>query len=126
MLDLNNKGWLTGPDLFNALQLLGANFKKDEVYLFVLRYDRDNDGRLLYSDFCEAFSPRDPLSATLLSRRISYQDPRILPRFARPTNDAFFKMFKEHFSIETSNELLRRRLARRPNFTLNGAFSYCD
>ena len=77
MLDLLNRGWLTGPDLLNSLQLLGAKVSKEEVYLFVLRYDRDSDGRLLYSDFCEAFSPRDPLSATILSRRISYQDPRL-------------------------------------------------
>jgi len=69
MLDLNNKGWLTGPDLLCSLIELGARPKKDEVYLFVLRFDRDSDGRLLYSDFCEAFSASDSLSAAMLSRR---------------------------------------------------------
>jgi Ca2+-binding EF-hand superfamily protein len=38
----------------------------------------------------------------------------------------FYKLFREHFSVEASNELLRRRLARRPNFCLNSAFVYCD
>ncbi len=69
MLDPNNKGWLTGPDVLNSFELLGVQAKKDEVYLFLMRYDRDSDGRILYSDFCEAFSPRDYNSAALLSRR---------------------------------------------------------
>ena len=72
MLDPNNKGWLTGPDLLHSLELLGVQAKKDEVYLFLMRYDRDSDGRLLYSDFCEAFSPRDNITAALLSRRAPY------------------------------------------------------
>jgi len=69
MLDPKNKGWLTGPDVLNSFELLGLQAIKDEVYLFLMRYDRDSDGRILYSDFCEAFSPINNNSAALLSRR---------------------------------------------------------
>jgi len=59
MLDKDNRGFLTGPDLLNSMQNLGEYPSKDSVYLFLRRYDVDSDGRLLYSDFCDAFSPKD-------------------------------------------------------------------
>jgi len=59
MLDKDNRGFLTGPNLLNSMEDLGECPSKDSVYLFLRRYDLDSDGRLLYSDFCDAFSPKD-------------------------------------------------------------------
>jgi hypothetical protein len=39
------------------------------VYLFVRRYDRDADGRLAFSDFCDAFMPLEKELAIDLQRR---------------------------------------------------------
>ena len=55
MLDVTNKGWLTAPQLQDALELYGQYAHKDDVYTFVRRHDRDSDGRLLFTDFCDAF-----------------------------------------------------------------------
>ena len=57
MVDKHSKGWVTGPEVHEALNELGAYPHKDEIYLVVRRYDKDSDGRLLYSDFCDAFTP---------------------------------------------------------------------
>ena len=46
-----------------ALGEYGSFPHKDDVYLFVRHYDADSDGRLLFSDFCEAFTPKDTLAA---------------------------------------------------------------
>ena len=59
MLDVNNKGWLTAPDLMNVLQEFGQYCHKDDINTFLRRWDNDSDGRLLYSDFCDAFTPKD-------------------------------------------------------------------
>ena len=59
MLDKMSKGFLTGPELHDVLAEFGCFPHKDDVYLFIRRYDRDSDGRILYSDFCDAFTPKD-------------------------------------------------------------------
>jgi len=69
MIDKYNKGWVTSGDLTDVLADYGLYPHKDDVYLFVRRYDRDTDGRILYSDFCDAFCPKDELSSSILNRR---------------------------------------------------------
>lgn len=59
MIDKHSKGWVTAPEIIESLGELGAYPHRDDVYLFVRRYDKDGDGRILYSDFCDAFAPSD-------------------------------------------------------------------
>lgn len=58
MIDKNAKGWITAPELVDSLHTIGLHIDSENAYLFLRRYDRDSDGRLLYSDFCDAFSPK--------------------------------------------------------------------
>lgn len=58
MLDSHSKGWITAPELYEALSELGHHAHKDLIYMFIRRFDRDNDGKILYSDFCDAFTPK--------------------------------------------------------------------
>jgi Ca2+-binding EF-hand superfamily protein len=58
MLDITAKGWLTVPELYDALQELGHHTHKQLVFMFIRHFDRDSDGKLLYSDFCDAFTPK--------------------------------------------------------------------
>ena len=57
MLDKFSKGWVTVPEIIESLGELGSHPHRDDVYLFIRRYDKDGDGRILYSDFCDAFTP---------------------------------------------------------------------
>lgn len=59
MLDDRNLGWVSAPQILAFLFENGVYAHKDDVYHFVRRFDRDNDSRLQYSDFCEAFTPKD-------------------------------------------------------------------
>jgi Ca2+-binding EF-hand superfamily protein len=38
----------------------------------------------------------------------------------------FLRLMRQHFTIEESSELLRKRLSRRPNFNVHSAFSHID
>jgi len=57
MLDGMGKGFITGPDLIDSLALFGVFPHKQDVYLWLKRYDRDADGKLAFTDFCDAFTP---------------------------------------------------------------------
>lgn len=129
MLDRNAKGWLTAPELTDSLNDSGIYVHKDDVYLFVRRYDKDSDGRLHYSDFCDAFTPKSYHHASTLNSRKAYYLHHSYPKnefFTRDTRDLFLKTFKVHFNVEQSAELLRKRLGRRPNFNVHDAFQACD
>lgn len=130
MLDKTVKGWVTAPELVDALADLGTYAHRDNVYLFTRRYDKDSDGRLLYSDFCDAFTPKSSSHALTLNSRSAYylHNAHYAKHeyFTRETRDLFLRTFKVHFSVEESAELLRKRLARRPYFNAHDAFTAVD
>lgn len=129
MLDRTVKGWVTAPELVDVLGELGIYAHRDNVYLFVRRYDKNSDGRILYSEFCDAFTPKSSTHAITLNSRSAYYLHHSYPKneyFTRDTRDLFLRTFKVHFSVEESAELLRKKLARRPYFSAHDAFSAVD
>lgn len=69
MIDIKGRGWITALELREALEDFGVFTHINDVQLFVRRYDRDSDGRILYSDFCQAFCPKDSLCSALVNQR---------------------------------------------------------
>jgi Ca2+-binding EF-hand superfamily protein len=129
MLDRGVKGWITAPELIDNLSDMGQYANRDNVYLFVRRYDKNSDGRIHYSEFCDAFTPKSSSHAIMLNSRSAYYIHHSYPKneyFTRETRDIFLRTFKVHFSVEESAELLRKRLARRPYFNAHDAFTACD
>ena len=57
MLDGMGKGFITGPDLIDNLAQYAVFPHKQDVYLWLKRYDRDADGKIVFTDFCDAFTP---------------------------------------------------------------------
>jgi hypothetical protein len=83
----------------------------------------------LYSDFCDAFSPKDPYYVNVLNSRQAEYIHRGVTRynfFMPQTRDTFFRCFKRHFEIEESIELCKKRMARRPKFNVHEVFRYLD
>lgn len=129
MIDKFSKGWVTAPEMVESLSELGSYPHRDDVCLFVRRYDKNGDGRILYSDFCDAFTPSDEGIAMGLKRRPAHHIQHGYCRthfFSQETRDMFLGMFRSHFTIEESAELLRKRLARRPNFNVHESFQAID
>ena len=64
-------GQITISDLKMGLNDIGIYPGYEELELFVKRYDKNNDLRLRFSEFCDAFTPLDNYYSTLLNRRTS-------------------------------------------------------
>lgn len=57
MVDSKSLGWVSAPQVLTFLVEHGVFAHKDDVYNFTRRFDRDQDSKLLFSDFCEALTP---------------------------------------------------------------------
>ena len=59
MLDHSGKGHLNPHELHIALRDLEIPVTQDDCYLLFLRFNRDMDGSLKYSEFTDAYMPID-------------------------------------------------------------------
>jgi len=76
MLDLEGSGMLTVEQLYRVLLALDLNLVIDDCKLFFRRHNQEQDGRLKYSEFTEAFLPLDEKYARLLgTRQLKYCHP---------------------------------------------------
>ena len=113
LLDRHAVGSVTGPQIIEALASFGIHVHKEDVYLWVRRYDKDNDGRVLFSDFSDAFTPANNAASLDLGRRIGTGAPCIL-MFNEETKDLFFSVLRAQFAAEEDAEISRQRVSRRP------------
>ena len=93
------------------------------------RYDADSDGRLVYSDFCDAFVPRHPDFGQMLGgRRAEWIHRPVPPQgyFSYETRETINQLWRVHFELEESMELIKQRLSRRPKFNPRDAFDTLD
>ena len=96
---------------------------------FVRRYDHDADGRLLYSDFCDAFTPFDQYHAQVVNNRQSnyvHRNISVFQFFTPETREVFFRCLKIIFEMEESIELVKKRMTKRPKFNLTDTFDHLD
>jgi hypothetical protein len=75
------------------------------------RYDKDEDGKLKYSEFCDAFLPTDSFHASLLAKKapmhmyhIQSQKDKI---FYPETRELFISTWKTHIQNENEAERIR-------------------
>lgn len=59
IFDTRSTGQISVSDIKLALYDIGLMATYDEVELFVNRYDKDRNGRLSFSEFCDAIIPKD-------------------------------------------------------------------
>jgi hypothetical protein len=130
MIDSKSLGWVSAPQILVFLIENQTYAHKDDVYNFTRRFDRDNDSRLLYSDFCEAVTPKDSYySHSLIQRKHRYLCQKSIPKpsyFSAPAREAFFNLFKVFFEADERIELCKKRMTRRPTFNIHDAFSCVD
>ncbi|CAI2383447.1 unnamed protein product [Moneuplotes crassus] len=133
IFDIDGQGTIQPSDLLKGLENLGiisnANLPtildKDSVFLFMMRYDNDHDGRMKYSDFCDAFTPKElKLSAEIHSRPpyniYSEGDPS--KYFSPETRALLRQAFRVHFESELKTEKIRQSLM----LNVNEAFKLLD
>ena len=96
-------------DFIHGLNDLGLDVTTDEMALFMARFDQDNDRKLRYSEFCQAFLPQDSFHASLLAKKAPLSDhPQILPMkaeiFYPETTELFLQAWTTHLQNEIQAE----------------------
>jgi len=78
---------------------------------FLKRYDKDEDGRIRYSEFCDAFLPIDAFHASLLAKKAPLHMFHVqLSRdkiFYPETRELFVIAWKTHIRNEGEAEKIR-------------------
>ena len=93
--------------------------------LFIKRYDKNDNDRILYSEFCDAFMPRDHYKANILVGKPSAQLNKGVTRdmlFTQETRQKLSLAFNTHFRVEQSAEVIRVNLEKNANFNMSRAF----
>ncbi len=130
IFDLNSNGYIDFFELRQGLRDVGVFANDEELKLFFKRYDQNGDGKLKFSEFCNAFTPLDAFSASQLNRRHSTgKNAPYFPKdecFSFSTRLAFKDMWRTHFRIEAREENNRQRQQQRPFFSGFDAFDTCD
>lgn len=59
VFDQEGKGWVSATEIKEGLTHFNVFIQPEDISFFMKRYDKDEDGRLRYSEFCDAFLPTD-------------------------------------------------------------------
>lgn len=62
-------GAVSTIELEEGMRKYGVYANREELYLFIRKYDSDKDGKLRFSDFSEAFTPKQSEYSSLLNGR---------------------------------------------------------
>jgi len=83
----------------------------EELELYLKRYDKNQDNRIRFSEFCDSFSPVDPYYASVVNKRTSNDvRGRLYQRddcFSGETKIEFRNVWRTHFKTESYSESLR-------------------
>lgn len=108
IFDIDSRGWISQTDLKYGLNEIGVYPAAEELDLFIKRYDKDLDGRIKFSEFCDSFTPVDNYYAIILNRRTSNNARgRFYSRddcFLSETKLEFKQVWRTHFKIEVYAE----------------------
>ena len=102
IFDINGKGTVFPNEIKSGLETLGLFIDNDDILTFVNKYDNDHDGKMKYSDFWDAFIPKDENAAKVLKDKSPYNiytnDNR--DKYFSPQTRALFRQaFKSHFDF---------------------------
>ena len=101
---------------------------KDEMFILFYKLDRDGDGKLCYSEICDAFIPREAEYATIVKSRGGFYGAETSPLryFEGPTRKELKDFLKNSIEVEVSIELIRQRVVNKLAVKPDLAFNACD
>jgi len=127
--DIEARGTISSNEFNEGLKKFGVYPTKEQLYLFLRRFDKDNDGKLRFSDFTEVFTCKQQEYATLLNNRTPVNaDLRldINQVFSEETKKTITKALRMQLENEASTETLKQKLARQYKYNVHEAFTYLD
>ena len=99
----------------------------DDCKLLFLRYNREKDAMLKYSEFTDAFIPIDRIHARMLgTKKLQYSQLDGRLSFPQETWRAYLLVCDKMIRTERAVEGIRVKLGRRSEFHIEQAFNSCD
>ena len=129
MRNSTSKKGIDCDDFFIALvHNLQLQVSKDEMFILFYKLDKDGDGRLCYSEVCDAFMPREDEYATIVRSRGGFYGAETNPLryFEGPTRKGLKDFLKTSIEVEVSIELIRQRVVNKLAVKPDLAFNSCD
>jgi Ca2+-binding EF-hand superfamily protein len=126
--DVEARGYITKAELKDGMNQFDVFPTSNDLYLFMRKFDSDNDGVLRYAEFSEIFTPKQGEYSSILNDRVpSYLDSSKLNYvFTSETKYLMKKVLDSQLSNEAFSEDLRQKLSRRPLFNIYEAFKTLD
>ncbi|CDW77960.1 ef hand family protein [Stylonychia lemnae] len=130
VFDSEGKGWINPQEVKDGLAQLNVFTNLEDLKLYFSRYDKDEDGRLKYSEFCDSFLPIDAFHASLLAKKAPlHMYHGQVPKekvFYQETRELFIQCWNTHIQNENEAEKIRLQLAGKQGFNPYLCFQVID
>ena len=129
IFDQRGYGVVDSYELMEGLNSIGVFPTRDELDLWVARYDTSGDRRITSREFETAFLTLDYYNSATVSRRPSNYRYPVYRRddcFNPVTAEEFRQAWRTHFRAECQAESIRQRLRSMPYFNVYDAFNSLD
>eukprot|EP00347_Sterkiella_histriomuscorum_P009319 403341661 len=131
-LDKQGQGFIDPHDLIQSLKTeIGIDYQtlEDDVIMIFQKFDKDESREMKYSEFCDAFAPKEPNLLKELAGRVPRNvnlTMNFAEMFSNDTRELYRECWMQHFMCEKETEILRQRLLKNPFFDLQKAFKTFD
>ena len=119
-IDWEGRGFFDVATLRDALDKMRLYPSLEEAQLLVNRFEGRGGGRVRYSEYCEAITPKSAEYAALLNGRAAFGGG--LNAMTGETRDQLRRTWQTFMRVEIAAESLRQRLDRMPMFSPIEAF----
>eukprot|EP01017_Pseudomicrothorax_dubius_P026381 TRINITY_DN293_c0_g5_i1.p1 TRINITY_DN293_c0_g5~~TRINITY_DN293_c0_g5_i1.p1 ORF type:complete len:649 (+),score=157.47 TRINITY_DN293_c0_g5_i1:156-2102(+) len=127
--DQNKNGFIGASKLEKTLFEIGLKPNRDELFLFIQRYDRDHDGRLKFSEFCDAILPHTT-EGSYERRSVGSSRYRQIQgfneTFTQETQRLLVRLMNLLIENERQSESLRQAFQKEKILTSQEAFHLMD
>eukprot|EP00826_Nyctotherus_ovalis_P048663 TRINITY_DN5755_c0_g1_i7.p1 TRINITY_DN5755_c0_g1~~TRINITY_DN5755_c0_g1_i7.p1 ORF type:complete len:214 (+),score=48.69 TRINITY_DN5755_c0_g1_i7:149-790(+) len=108
MLDTTDKCFVTLPEFKDAFKDLGILASPQAIEALYERYNKNGDGKLVYSEFCAMLLPKEVSAVyAAYSKKAS---EKFVPVLSEKAMGAFKKILKESVELEAAGENVRKTL----------------
>jgi len=129
VFDTEGKGFVTLSEFYQGLKDFGVNAIYSDAIALFKRLDRDNDGRVRYSEYCFLFTPKNVEYEKILTSRPPYHMHHLIEKnvyFTTATRIAYRNVLEIALDHERALEKIRYRLKNSIYFNVFDAFNILD
>lgn len=130
MFEFFDYEFVNSRDLYHFASELKIDWDLESAAAIIDRYDRDQDGRLSFYEFCELIAPVKQDYAILLSERASIDLEKVrvkrMKAYSQDTRHKIIDLFDIHFQVESEIRQLKEELKNNQTFDPIESFRLFD